>query len=150
MDAEKKVKKGTAEKRGVRKATKTNLKPTKEVDLKAAAEGSDLIQPEVAETPTTPRKKGNRRGSGLSSEKAAPDTTTVTPSLGEPTAMALTGETVMTVQAGPSTGEEPTVEQIQLRAYFISERRKSAGLPGDETGDWVQAREELRKEPNAV
>ena len=140
MDAEKKVKKGTAEKRSVRKATKTNLKPTKEVDLKAAAEGSDLTQPEVAESPTTPRKKGSRRGVGSSTAKVtAADKTAATPS---------SSETAGIVLAEPLTAEEPTVEQIQLRAYFISERRKNAGLPGDETGDWVQAREELRNEPH--
>lgn len=42
--------------------------------------------------------------------------------------------------------EEPTFEQIQLRAYFISERRKQARLPGDDQSDWVQAREELLNE----
>ncbi|HEY0792575.1 MAG TPA: hypothetical protein VGD78_16035 [Chthoniobacterales bacterium] len=122
MDADKKVKKGTAEKRSVRKATKTNLKPTKEVDLKAAAEGTDVIRPDVAESPTAPRKRVTRRGLEAPSAKPA--------ALGK-----------------GAPAEEPTVEQIQLRAYFISERRKSAGLPGDETGDWVQAREELRSEP---
>jgi hypothetical protein len=55
--------------------------------------------------------------------------------------------------AGSGTGslskkkpKEPTVEQIQLRAYFIAERRKSLGLHGDSTSDWVQAERELREE----
>jgi len=38
----------------------------------------------------------------------------------------------------------PSVEQIQLRAYFIAERRHQLGLPGNETADWVQAEKELR------
>jgi hypothetical protein len=144
MDAEKKVKKGTAEKRSVRKATKTNLKPKKEVDLKAAAEGSDVIQPDVSETPTASRGKGSRRGLEPSfAEEGALDETVAIPSSSE----RLTSMPTVITQEQPSTGEEPTAEQIQLRAYFISERRKSAGLPGDETGDWVQAREELRSEP---
>jgi Protein of unknown function (DUF2934) len=42
--------------------------------------------------------------------------------------------------------KEPTVEQIQLRAYFIAERRKALGLHGDATSDWVQAERELREE----
>lgn len=42
--------------------------------------------------------------------------------------------------------KEPTVEQIQLRAYFIAERRKTLGLHGDATSDWVQAERELREE----
>lgn len=42
--------------------------------------------------------------------------------------------------------KEPTVEQIQLRAYFIAERRQSLGIHGDSNSDWVQAERELREE----
>jgi hypothetical protein len=42
--------------------------------------------------------------------------------------------------------EEPSYEQIQLRAYFIGERRKSLGILGDETSDWVHAERELNEE----
>jgi hypothetical protein len=45
-----------------------------------------------------------------------------------------------------SKRKTPTVEQIQLRAYFIAERRKALGLHGDATSDWVQAERELRGE----
>src|ERR1700756_1759880 len=37
-------------------------------------------------------------------------------------------------------------EQVALRAYFISERRRSLGIAGDETSDWVQAEQELSEE----
>ena len=40
----------------------------------------------------------------------------------------------------------PTFEQVQLRAYFISERRRKLGLPGDESRDWLTAEKELREE----
>lgn len=40
----------------------------------------------------------------------------------------------------------PTYEQVQLRAYFISERRRKLGLPGDERHDWLTAEQELRAE----
>jgi hypothetical protein len=40
----------------------------------------------------------------------------------------------------------PSYEQIRLRAYFISVNRRELGVPGDETGDWVQAEAELRQE----
>jgi hypothetical protein len=43
-------------------------------------------------------------------------------------------------------GLEITVEQIQLRAYFIAERRRNLGIAGNETSDWVQAERELRNE----
>jgi hypothetical protein len=40
----------------------------------------------------------------------------------------------------------PTFEQVQVRAYFISERRRKLGLPGDEGRDWVTAERELLAE----
>jgi hypothetical protein len=43
-------------------------------------------------------------------------------------------------------GAEVTIEQIQLRAYFIAERRRNLGIAGDETFDWVQAERELNTE----
>jgi len=43
-------------------------------------------------------------------------------------------------------GAEVTVEQIQLRAYFIAERRRNLGIAGDETFDWVQAERDLHSE----
>jgi hypothetical protein len=45
-----------------------------------------------------------------------------------------------------SKGKEPSYEQVQLRAYFIGERRKSLNIPGDETSDWVQAELEVKAE----
>lgn len=48
--------------------------------------------------------------------------------------------------ARSSKAKEPSYEQVQLRAYFIGERRKSLGIPGDETSDWVQAELELKAE----
>ena len=39
-------------------------------------------------------------------------------------------------------------DQIALRAYFIGERRRSLGIIGDETSDWVQAEQELSAESN--
>src|SRR6266853_34266 len=36
-------------------------------------------------------------------------------------------------------------EQVALRAYFIGERRRKLGFPGDETSDWVEANEKYPK-----
>jgi hypothetical protein len=44
------------------------------------------------------------------------------------------------------TTNVPTFEQVQLRAYFISERRHKLGLPGDDGHDWLIAERELREE----
>jgi DUF2934 family protein len=45
--------------------------------------------------------------------------------------------------AGPAAFGEPTAEQIQLRAYFISEHRHRHGTPGDHRSDWLEARRQL-------
>jgi hypothetical protein len=40
----------------------------------------------------------------------------------------------------------PSNEQVALRAYFIGERRRTLGIVGDETSDWVAAERELLEE----
>ena len=35
--------------------------------------------------------------------------------------------------------KEPTFEEIRLQAYYIGERRKKYGIPGDATSDWIEA-----------
>jgi hypothetical protein len=53
---------------------------------------------------------------------------------------------------GARTGVEvaqasiPTDEEIQLRAYFISERRHRFALPGDASSDWLEAKRQLLSE----
>ena len=44
---------------------------------------------------------------------------------------------------------QPSNEQIALRAYFIGERRRNLGIPGDETSDWVEAEREILEELKA-
>jgi hypothetical protein len=41
---------------------------------------------------------------------------------------------------------QPTFEQVRLRAYFISEQRRNAGIGGDQHEDWLRAERELRNE----
>ncbi len=41
---------------------------------------------------------------------------------------------------------DPTDEQIQMRAYFISERRRRFDLPGDANSDWLEAKRQLLAE----
>jgi hypothetical protein len=43
--------------------------------------------------------------------------------------------------AGPVT--EPSDDQIRMRAYFISERRRRFALPGDADSDWLEAKRQL-------
>ena len=37
-------------------------------------------------------------------------------------------------------------DDIALRAYFISEKRRAHGLPGDDRHDWIEAERQLRAE----
>jgi hypothetical protein len=37
-----------------------------------------------------------------------------------------------------------TAEDISVRAYFIGERRRHLGLPGDPESDWLEAERQLR------
>ena len=41
---------------------------------------------------------------------------------------------------------EPLDEQIRIRAYFISERRRRFALPGDADSDWLEAKRQLLSE----
>ena len=46
----------------------------------------------------------------------------------------------------PPTAFDPTTEQIEMRAYFISERRRRFDLPGDANSDWLEAKRQLLAE----
>lgn len=41
---------------------------------------------------------------------------------------------------------EPTDAEIQLRAYFLAERRLQQGLQGDSAHDWIEAKKQLLEE----
>jgi len=46
----------------------------------------------------------------------------------------------------PAAVFDPTNEQISMRAYFISERRRRFALPGDANSDWLEAKRQLLAE----
>ena len=50
----------------------------------------------------------------------------------------------MPLEAGE--GAEPSEEQVRLRAYFISERRRRFALPGNAESDWLEAKRQLLSE----
>ena len=41
---------------------------------------------------------------------------------------------------------DPSDEAVGLRAYFISERRRRFGLPGDAESDWLEAKRQVLSE----
>lgn len=58
----------------------------------------------------------------------------------------MTIETTQKKAVAPVAAFDPSVEQIQMRAYFISERRRRFDLPGDANSDWLEAKRQLLAE----
>ena len=54
------------------------------------------------------------------------------------------GKVSMPPEAG--TTAAPSDQEIRLRAYFISERRRRFALPGDADSDWLEAKRQLLSE----
>jgi hypothetical protein len=52
----------------------------------------------------------------------------------------------VTTPSEPGTTARPSDEEIRLRAYLISERRRRFALPGDADSDWLEARRQLLSE----
>jgi hypothetical protein len=48
----------------------------------------------------------------------------------------------------PAATDEPSDEEIRIRAYFIAERRMQLSLQGDSNHDWIEARRQLVEEAN--
>jgi len=48
------------------------------------------------------------------------------------------------IESAPTA--EPSDEEVRLRAYFISERRRESGLQGDARSDWLEAKQQLLSE----
>jgi len=46
----------------------------------------------------------------------------------------------------PAKTAGPSDEEIRIRAYFISERRRRLALPGDASCDWLEAKRQLVSE----
>jgi Protein of unknown function (DUF2934) len=51
----------------------------------------------------------------------------------------------MPPEAG-TTAAGPSDDEIRMRAYFISERRRRFALPGDADSDWLEAKRQLLSE----
>jgi len=83
----------------------------------------------IRKTPTVRRTSTTRKTAGPAPKK---------------TATARRGKVSMPPEAGTLAG--PSDEQIRIRAYFISERRRRFALPGDAESDWVEAKRQLLAE----
>src|SRR5436190_11823321 len=81
-------------------------------------------------------KKTPLRGASTSRKRSGPTR--------ERSATAAKGKVSMPSEAGQTLA--PWDEQIRIRAYFISERRRRFALPGDADSDWLEAKRQLLSE----
>jgi hypothetical protein len=97
----------------------------------SSKESDDIVPPNEAgsDTPTTPSKPSAKNKAAGAAKK----TTSRKPAAVKRSATA----------ANPA---DPSDDEIRLRAYFIAESRNELSKPGDETTDWLEARQQLYAE----
>ena len=130
---EDKTKKKRVQKRAVGKKTKA----TESVSV-AAPIAETLTAPTMPSTPAAPPTE-TKKPRKTSKAKSVSSANSVSNAKSESSAKSKAKTPKLIVHL-------PTFEQVQLRAYFISERRRKLGLPGDESRDWLTAEQELREE----
>jgi len=84
---------------------------------------------------------------GTKSKKAPPRmsaTRKATELSGKKSVIARKPKVSMPAEAGPAA--HPSDEEIRMRAYFISERRRRFALAGDADSDWLEAKRQLLSE----
>jgi len=99
--------------------------------------------------PKTTKKTATKKASAKPAKKAAKKTSPAQPSAARTSAVTATPARVMTRKRGGKTEitaviGSVTTEDISVRAYFIGERRRHLGLPGDPQSDWLEAERQLR------
>lgn len=93
-------------------------------------------------------KKNNHQAAAPSKRAAKPATTV---KLAAPAKRATAKKSAAPRKRAPKTKDAPkgpsfTREDIATRAYYVSEKRRAAGLPGDEHSDWLEAERQLHEE----
>ena len=91
--------------------------------------GGSTSQMKIKKAPAAPRTSTIRKSAGAAGKKTA---TARKPKVSMPPKASQTAE--------------PLDEQIRIRAYFISERRRRFALPGDADSDWLEAKRQLLSE----
>ena len=106
--------------------------------------------------PKTAKKKAAKKAAAKTTKKAAKKspaakkkTVTRKPAAARRRATAATPARVLTRRTGSTTEVigmigSVTNEDIALKAYYLAERRRHLGLPGDPESDWLEAERLLR------
>ena len=95
-------------------------------------------------------KPGKKTAKKSKAAPAAKKTTARTPVAVRARASTATPARVITRRIGAksevvSVVGSVTIEEIALKAYYLAERRRHLGLPGDPESDWLEAERELRR-----
>lgn len=93
-------------------------------------------------TPAAPVKTAAKRKAAPAAV-AAPAKKTAVASM-KPLAKTTPAKPLTIARSAPATSFSS--DDIALRAYFIAEKRRARGLPGDEHQDWIEAERQLRGE----
>jgi hypothetical protein len=94
-------------------------------------------KPATKKAPAKPAKKAAKKASSAKPSAARTRAATATP------ARAMTRKRVEKSEITALIGSV-TADDISMRAYFIGERRRHLGLPGDPQSDWLEAERQLR------
>ncbi|MFL6591056.1 MAG: DUF2934 domain-containing protein [Chthoniobacterales bacterium] len=106
--------------------------PRKPKSPAAPATPENTMMPSTNGKATTPAAKKKTRSATSGKPKKSPAAKTAAPKPAR--------------QTSSKPANEPTDEQIRLRAYFLAERRHKLSLPGDSNHDWIEARRQLIEE----
>jgi hypothetical protein len=105
----------------ISQSTATKVEATSSIAVKAPAK--KIAKPAKQETAKTTAALETKVKKPASKSTATPKTTTTPPPA--------------------SSAPHIPREDIQLRAYFISERRQTMGWPGNSSTDWIEAESQL-------
>lgn len=111
--------------------------PAKTTSKSASAKASTR----TAKAVKTPAIKAKKASSKIAVKAAVAPVTKAkkSPTKAAATEKAIASPAPTPVQAAPVI----STEDIQLRAYYISERRQNMGWPGNSSTDWIEAEAQL-------
>ena len=137
-------------------AKKTTTKSKPEVAAKRAAKPAE--KPETAAAPppkavpapvpvkAAPTPAPVKTAPTPAAVKAAPAPVPAEPKSPQPTIKAKSMVKKATPKKAAPETPAYTRDDVALRAYFISEKRRANGLPGDEHQDWLEAERRIAEE----
>ena len=136
-----------------KKIEKPDVAPMKAAASKAvkpAAATAKIVSPApvVTKSSAKPAAKSSTKAAPAAA-KAAPAAAKAAPAAAKaaPAAAKASVTTASKVtkagSASKAKSSKPSHEEIRMQAYFLAERRRKLGLPGDAESDWIEAERQL-------